>query len=275
MNTTLHPDETRESRSGFTLLELVIVLFVIAMLAALLLPALAATRPASEAAQCLENQRRFVLAWRLYSDDYNGALVRNGGVGNTALSTNDPNVKNGNWVHGVIGFLYGGTPRSSTDTALIKAGTLFPYANNVAIYKCPADKKTVSVSGTPLPTARSISMNGWLNPFVPYTASYRCFRKQAEITNPAPANLWVALDESAGSINDPVFTCDPGTSTWVDIPASYHGGGSGISFADGHAMIRKWTDPVVLRGDLPPYAVPEQSPPSDLQWLQASATSPL
>lgn len=274
MNSTLHTGDTRGNESAFTLLELVIVLFVIAMLAALLLPALAATRLASEAAQCLENQRRFVLAWRLYSDDYNGALVRNGGVGNTALSTNEGTAKNGNWVHGVIGTLYG-TPRSSTNTALIKAGALFPYANNVAIYKCPADKKNLNVNGTPLPTSRSISMNGWLNPITPFYFGYRNFRKQSDITNPAPADLWVALDESPGSINDPVFACDPGTSVWVDIPASYHGGGSGISFADGHAMIRKWTDPVVLRGDLPPTAAPEQSPPSDLQWLQARATSHL
>ncbi len=29
----------------------------------------------------------------------------------------------------------------------------------------------------------------------------------------------------------------------IDYPASYHNGAAGISFADGHAEIRRWRDP--------------------------------
>jgi prepilin-type processing-associated H-X9-DG protein len=30
------------------------------------------------------------------------------------------------------------------------------------------------------------------------------------------------------------------TTFWEDIPAIYHAGGCGFSFADGHSEIRKW-----------------------------------
>ena len=29
----------------------------------------------------------------------------------------------------------------------------------------------------------------------------------------------------------------------IDVPASYHNGAGGLSFADGHAEIHKWLDP--------------------------------
>jgi prepilin-type processing-associated H-X9-DG protein len=35
----------------------------------------------------------------------------------------------------------------------------------------------------------------------------------------------------------------PGAARIIDFPASYHNGAGGISFADGHAEIRKWVDP--------------------------------
>jgi len=52
---------------GFTLIELAVVVATIAVLAALLLPALAGTRPNTQAFQCLENQRRLILAWQMYA----------------------------------------------------------------------------------------------------------------------------------------------------------------------------------------------------------------
>ena len=33
------------------------------------------------------------------------------------------------------------------------------------------------------------------------------------------------------------------TARMIDFPASYHNGAAGLSFADGHAEIKKWQDP--------------------------------
>ena len=273
MNSTRPVSNVNGRESAFTLVELFTVLVVIAVLSTLLFPVLAASRPPAQAYQCLENQRRMVLAWRLYSDDYNGKIALNyssmsGGVTPDPTS---PIATNGNWVQGDVA-----SPPAWTNTLLIKVGSLFPYTKSVALYKCPADPTTVFSAYVQLPRTRSISMNCWLNPSNAWNSACRVFRNQTDITNPAPANLWVFLDENPATINDGFFVCDPSNPTkWVDIPAAYHGGGSGISFADGHAIIRKWSDPVVLRGLSGGSGgiSPQQFPPTDLQWLEAHSTS--
>jgi len=264
MNSKRPTDDANGRESAFTLIELFTVLAVIALISMLLLPALAASKPPAQAFQCLENQRRLVLAWRFYSDDYNGKIALNGSSDSGYVDNN------GNWVLGDVGSL-----PSSINPDLIKGGSLFPYTKSVAIYKCPADTRTALFGGVQIPTTRSISMNCWLNPFVAWNSSCLVFRKQADITNPPPANLWVFLDENPATINDGFFVCDASRNRWVDIPAAYHSSGSGISFADGHAIIRKWSDPVVLKGLFagPVGILPQQYPPTDLQWLQAHSTT--
>jgi prepilin-type processing-associated H-X9-DG protein len=57
---------------------------------------------------------------------------------------------------------------------------------------------------------------------------------------PEPAKTWLTLDEHPDSINDAFFVTDPAVNNWQDIPASYHNGAAGFSFADGHAEVKKW-----------------------------------
>jgi prepilin-type processing-associated H-X9-DG protein len=119
-------------------------------------------------------------------------------------------------------------------------------------------------------------MNAWMNPQDTQNlvgqAPYRLFKKQTDISR--PALIWVTIDESPGSINDGWFVVSPkaNPTTWVDIPASYHNGAGGLSFADGHAQIKKWRDPVVLRLNSPVNTA--QTPEiTDLQWLQDLTTT--
>ena len=59
-------------RSGFTLVELLIVIAIIAMLAALLLPALGSAKMTADALSCKNNLRQISMTLGIYLDDNNG-----------------------------------------------------------------------------------------------------------------------------------------------------------------------------------------------------------
>ena len=60
---------------------------------------------------------------------------------------------------------------------------------------------------------------------------------------------------------------------WVDDPAVYHINSGAVSFADGHAQIRKWTDQSILSGTFNSYmGFPADPSSPDLPWVQARVT---
>lgn len=76
--------------------------------------------------------------------------------------------------------------------------------------------------------------------------NYKTFYKNSDLAAVGPSRLWVLLDEHPDSINAGGFANtmveNPTQARIVDYPASYHNKAAGISFADGHAEIRKWID---------------------------------
>jgi prepilin-type processing-associated H-X9-DG protein len=133
-------------------------------------------------------------------------------------------------------------------------------------------------------------MNACMNPFPGSIGVFfgngqaRVYRKTSDIVNPSPVNCFVTIDESPGTINDGWFLCDPWygsvygpsytSTTWVDIPAAYHNGAGGLSYADGHSEIRKWRDPTVTKLNSPLFSPSRQAPTyADLRWLQMRTTS--
>ena len=90
---------------------------------------------------------------------------------------------------------------------------------------------------------------GWLPPgpdYNPTQTRYRTYFKSSEMNDPSPSKIYVLLDEHPGSINAGGFANqmveNPADARIIDYPASYHNGAAGLSFADGHAEIRKWVD---------------------------------
>lgn len=62
----------RKRAGGFTLMELLVVIAVVGLLAALLLPALARSKRLAHRAACLSQLKQQGVAWRMYLDDHGG-----------------------------------------------------------------------------------------------------------------------------------------------------------------------------------------------------------
>lgn len=253
--------------SAFTLLELLVVLLVLALLACSLVPLRARTYQDSNTVQCVNNLRQLMLAWKMYSDDYQGKLCPN------RLDTTQPN-----WVKGFMDF--SANSNNTNIYNLIGSGALLgPYLNSPTYFKCPADKSTILTSTARLPRVRSYSMNGWVGEGTQAWngSNYRLYQKNIDIVSPTPANLWVLIDEHEASINDGWFATAPSSlpSNYiiVDYPAARHNRACGVSFADGRAEIHAWQDPRTM----PPGSLQFNvaSPNNfDVGWFNQHSTSP-
>src|ERR1043165_312766 len=69
----------RRRADSFTLIELLVVVAVIAILAALLLPALQGSKEQARTAQCISNHKQIGLAIQMYANDYQGYIVEQTG----------------------------------------------------------------------------------------------------------------------------------------------------------------------------------------------------
>ncbi len=207
--------------TGFTLIELLVVIAIIALLMAVLMPALRAAREQGKRTVCLNNLRQLTLAWIFYADDYNGKIVN--------CDVDFP-PKTTWWVHW--------PPDGAEDSTMeqwhtaIKAGQLWPYCKDLKLYNCPNGPKKYGLTYT-----IADSMNGYcqwdsLTPGLKITNRNQIHRQSERMVflgecPPTPGSWGVWYSAEA----------------WWDPPPKLHSKGTTFSFADGHSEYWKWHDP--------------------------------
>ncbi len=256
-------------RTAFTLIELLVVIAIIAILAAMLLPALAKAKSKAQQIYCVNNLRQMNIGWLTYCTDASDRCPSN-------ATANPFGANLGNWVTGWLDWGSGQPIGANTNNSYLLDGALGPYmGRSLGCYKCPGDNYPSAIGKR----NRTVAMNCFVGDYAGLmdrfgNSAYLIYNKLSEFTRPGPANTFVMLDECPDSINDGLFQMNLRSSSWSDIVASLHGGGGGLSFADGHAEVHKWRDSntrfAVIKGTCPAYG---KLSPNDYKWMQLRTTA--
>jgi len=216
--------------SGFTLVELLVVMSIISLLMSILLPALNQAREQGQRVVCGSNIRQLTLAWYMYAIENDDKLC------SADTGWNRPGH---NWV--ADGPVMPGNSIGGSEEA-IKNGVLWSYAEVMDVYKCKTDRSELLRS-----YALSRAMNGKtcncehdnIKPFTNWSGILRPGEKLV-FTDAISRMGWI--DGSFCPIAD--ISAEP--PEWFirdsrNITAR-HGDGCNLSFADIHCEYWKWRD---------------------------------
>jgi prepilin-type N-terminal cleavage/methylation domain-containing protein/prepilin-type processing-associated H-X9-DG protein len=127
----MKPRRPSGCRCGFTLVELLVVIGVIALLLAILLPSLNRARESANQVACLSNLRQLGLAFVMYTGDNRGWFPYPAALGETDPKTGQP-WRSEDWI-------YWQTPRDRRQSRIAS------YINGFAVkvFTCPSDDPTI------------------------------------------------------------------------------------------------------------------------------------
>ena len=221
-------------QKGFTLVELLVVIAIIALLMAILMPALNKARELGKRSVCLNNCKQLAHAWMMYADD-----------NDDKKPLANPGRKYA-WV---------GLPPYPKG---IRDGMLYKYCPNIELYKCPTGKRDEDVTYAIFDSMNGYNMAGAEKQMV-----------KNRITIPRPGSRAVFIDE--GLITPSSWTVWYDRESWWDAPPIRHGNGTNFSFADGHSEYWKWKDPLTIKLGNGETSVRAQKGNTDLHRVQKAA----
>jgi len=272
-------------KSAFTLIELLVVIAVIAILAALLLPALSNAKSQALKIQCIGNQKQLGQANQMYCGDNRDWMAWANWDSGAAVPVPGGNTSDGPFALGWLYTANGTIPNLTKSPWLnnpsiaygpnrgIGGGAWFPYMGNSAKnYLCPVDLLTFS-SG-PLAyskranTLSSYVMNGAAAGFeAPVTVAR--YTKLSQVWSPSCYLFWEpdcntgGLNEYNDGSNFPETVASTPSGTEGIGPLHDKRGGN-ISRLDGSTIFIT-TNQFILASETPPGS-PGQTPKTLLWW---------
>ncbi len=207
-------------RRGFTLVEILIVIAIIALLAGIAFPVFSKARESGRRTVCLSNLKQLGMAFAQYTQDSGrypfAGNLQNWAQGGMWVTGGESGVKK-NYPLGGPGLAQNSAPFDyiPNQEAYPEQGALYPYIKNTAVFICPsgedAEKKRLSYS---------------MNCAVGLMSTVRIKE---------PDKIVLLVDE-AKTLNDGFFwAADNASST--DRLTERHSGGGNLLFADGHVKL--------------------------------------
>jgi len=245
----VHEGTQRKTRA-FTLIELLVVIAVIAVLMAIIMPALNLAKKKAATVACQSNTKNLSLGWYMYMTDNDGRIMSSDDENNGV----EPNGQFVGWC---------GIPRDTAGNTLgitqtspavtdedeirgIKRGKLFDYVKDPDVYHCPADNQRKSLyDETRVFVSYSVPMclYGSANP-----TDQEQIRRFDEIKAPSTRYNFVETGETRNWNSGHHFVMAAPEYTgldswgWWGPMAINHGNSSVLGFCDGHSEVRKWRD---------------------------------
>jgi prepilin-type N-terminal cleavage/methylation domain-containing protein/prepilin-type processing-associated H-X9-DG protein len=198
---------------AFTLIEVLVVITIVAVLAALLMPALSAAKERARMVYCMNNLKQLTLANLIYAEDNNRMMC----TANDFLTTTPP------------GWLLGpSVPTVVTNSILIQRRLI----HDKALFKCPSDKGIRYDPQAVTPPLFSYARNGEVLGMYPDAASQVSLNVD---TVPYPSKTMMLME-----LHDSHPFNDGSTMRWPgDWITGRHLGMGGMSFFDGHVVMLK------------------------------------
>jgi len=236
---------------AFTLIELLVVIAIIALLMAIIMPALSLAKKKAATTVCLSNTKNLALGWYMYMGENDGRIMSCEDAGT------EPDDRFVGWIgiprdeNGNLQDCLQTNPEVTDADEIrgIEAGLLYPYVKNPKVNHCPGDKVRVSLyDRTRVFVTYSMPecLYAFPNPnHARYSLQIRTF---SEITRPATRYVFVESGETRNwnMAHHFVMACPERTNLaewgWWGPMAINHGDASVLGFCDGHAEIRKWRD---------------------------------
>jgi prepilin-type N-terminal cleavage/methylation domain-containing protein len=195
----------RANNNAFTLIELLVVITIIAILAAMLLPALSRAKAAGRMSQCTSNLRQIAIGQYSYIGDNDDTLP-----GHEAISA------------------------ARDVRAPITTGRIYPYVPSEEVWRCPSDKRDFKDWTYSYPMVGRIGLSSALDCSASLPAGWYISRKLSSFSTPDMALAYG--EENTEStfyrhiVNNPLFNN-------VDVFGLRHQSGAMGVYLDGRVAL--------------------------------------